>query len=77
MFSFIGISLLGFSSIVGINYGFYKLGMWSVRKRLIETRELLLKQHPQDELLIEEISNHIVEIDMFNKSVKRSNLKSN
>ena len=46
--------------------------MWSVRKRLIETRKLLLKQHPQDEILIEEISNHIVEIDMFNKSKLKS-----
>mgnify|MGYP003629859005 CR=1 FL=1 len=72
MFQIIGITLLSFSSIIGINYGFYKLGMWSVRKRLIETRKLLLKQHPQDEILIEEISNHIVEIDMFNKSKLKS-----
>tara|TARA_R110000751_G_scaffold81633_2_gene164701 strand:+ start:1553 stop:1768 length:216 start_codon:yes stop_codon:yes gene_type:complete len=64
------ISVFVFSSIVGINYGFYKLGMWSVKKRLTDTRELLLKQNPQDDLLIEEISNHIVEIDMFNKSKK-------
>ncbi len=46
--------------------------MWSVRKRLVNTRELLLKQHPQDDILIEQISNHIVEIDMF----KSSKLKS-
>ena len=63
-------SVFVFSSIVGTSYGFYKLGMWSVKKRLTDTRELLLKQNPQDDLLIEEISNHIVEIDMFNKSKK-------
>ena len=72
MFQIIGITLLSFSSVIGINYGFYKLGMWSVRKRLIETRKLLLKQHPQDEILIKEISKHIVEIDMFNKSKLKS-----
>lgn len=58
-------SLLTFTSIIGINYGFYKLGMWSVRKRLCETRDGLIAQHPQDEILIDEISNHIKEIDMF------------
>jgi len=50
----------------------YKLGMWSVRKKLIDTRNKLLIQYPQDELLIEEISNHIAEIDIFNKSKKNN-----
>ena len=46
--------------------------MWSVRKRLINTREGLLSQTPKDEMLIELISNHIVEIDMFNSSKLKS-----
>ena len=64
--------LFVFSGLVGINYGLYKLGMWSVRKKLIDTRNKLLIQYPQDELLIEEISNHIAEIDIFNKSKKNN-----
>ena len=63
--------LLVVSSILGVNYGFYKLGMWSVRKRLVNTRELLIKQQPQDDVLIEEISNHINEIDLFNSGKKK------
>lgn len=58
--------IIATSGVVG--YGFYKLGMWSVKKRLIDTRELLLKQNPQDDILIEEMSNHIKEIDLFNSS---------
>ena len=57
--------------IIGGSYGFYKLGMWSVRKRLVNTRELLIKQQPQDDVLIEEISNHINEIDLFNSGKKK------
>ena len=64
--------VLLFSSIIGVNYGLYKLSMWSVRKQLLDTRELLLLQHSPNTLLINEISNHIKEIDAFN--VKNKNL---
>ena len=64
-----------FSSIIGVNYSLYKLGMWSVRKRLIDTRELLLLQHPQDDVLISDISNHIKELELLSAfKVKKKNL---
>ena len=62
--------------IIGGSYGFYKLGMWSVRKRLEETREQLIKiDHREDDKLLSNITNHIREIDMFNNGEK--NIYSN
>jgi len=59
------------TSIVGINYGIYRLGMWSSKKQLIETRSKLITQSAEDnELLIEEISNHLIEMNEFIKSKK-------
>ena len=65
--------LIVVSTIIGFNYGAYKLGMWSVRHRLVNTRELLLKQYPQDDILINEITNHIKEIDVFKSQKKNLN----
>ena len=60
-----------FSSIIGLNYGLYRLGMWSQKTKLISLREKLNKQHPKDTELIDEITTHIKEIDLYvNNKIK-------
>tara|TARA_R100001086_G_scaffold249628_1_gene190026 strand:+ start:415 stop:639 length:225 start_codon:yes stop_codon:yes gene_type:complete len=63
-------SFLLFSSIVGFNYGLYRLGMWSQKTKLTHLKEKLLLQHPKDEDLIDEINTQIKEIDLFVNSSK-------
>ena len=65
-------------------YGSYKLGMWSVRKRLVDTKKDLINRREELEGLlgndaqlyniINEIDNHIKEIDEFrnNPKIKKS-----
>ena len=43
------------SSIIGINYGLYRLGMWSQKTKLIQLREKLLIKNPEETELIDEI----------------------
>ena len=59
------------SSIIGINYGLYRLGMWSQKTKLIQLREKLLIKNPEETELIDEITTHIKEIDLFtNNKIK-------
>ena len=59
------------SSIIGINYGLYRLGMWSQKTKLIQLREKLLIKNPEETELIDEITSHIKEIDLFtNNKIK-------
>ena len=70
-------TILTFSGIGIMSFGFYKLGMWSVRYRLVNTRDKLtdvLKCGYDGQLynLINEIDVHITEIDKFKNEKKKS-----
>ena len=59
------------SSIVGINYGLYRLGMWSQKQKLIQLREKIVLKHPEETEIIDEMTSHIKEIDLFvNNKIK-------